>query len=207
VKEYYDRRAPEYDDWWLGEGLYAPVPRGWSEERDELMAALEGLAPKRTLDIACGTGFVTTRLPGEIVGLDHSAAMLRLATQRNPGATFVRGDALALPFADGSFDRVFASHFYGHLEEEERVRFLVEARRVGRELVVVDAAFHGGIERSEWQERALKDGSRWSVFKRFFDPATLLSELGGGDIVHAGRWFVAVCSPATQAGVALDGTT
>jgi ubiquinone/menaquinone biosynthesis C-methylase UbiE len=207
VKEYYDRRAPEYDDWWLGEGLYAPVPPGWSEERDELMAALEGLAPRRTLDVACGTGFVTTRLPGQIVGLDHSAAMLQVATERNPGATFVRGDALVLPFEDGAFERVFASHFYGHLEEPERLRFLVEARRVGRELVVVDAALHGGIERSEWQERVLKDGSRWRVFKRFFDAPTLLSELGGGDIVHAGRWFVAVCSPATQAGAALHSTT
>jgi demethylmenaquinone methyltransferase/2-methoxy-6-polyprenyl-1,4-benzoquinol methylase len=207
VKEYYDRRAPEYDDWWLGEGLYAPVPPGWSEERDELMAALEALAPRRTLDVACGTGFVTTRLPGQIVGLDHSAAMLQVATERNPGATFVRGDALVLPFEDDSFERIFASHFYGHLEEPERVRFVAEARRVGGELVVVDAALHGGIERSEWQERVLKDGSRWRVFKRFFDVPTLLSELGGGDIVHAGRWFVAVCSPATQAGAALHSTT
>ena len=206
MKEYYDRRAPEYDDWWLGEGLYAPVPPGWSEERDELMAALEGLAPRRTVDVACGTGFVTTRLPGEIVGLDQSAAMLRVAKRRNPGARFVRGDALALPFEDGSFERIFASHLYGHLEEEERLRFLAEARRVARELVVVDAALHGGIERSEWQERVLKDGSCWKVFKRFFDAPTLLSELGGGDIVHAGRWFVAVRSPATQSGVASHGT-
>lgn len=207
MKEYYDRRAPEYDDWWLGEGLYAPVPPGWSEERDELMAVLEDFAPRRTLDVACGTGFVTTRLPGEIVGLDNSAAMLEVATRRNPRAKFVLGDALALPFEDGSFGRVFASHFYGHLEEEERLRFLAEARRVAPELVVVDAALHGGVERTEWQERVLKDGSRWRVFKRFFDSTTLLSELGGGDIVHAGRWFVGVRSPATHPGVAALDTT
>jgi SAM-dependent methyltransferase len=196
VKEYYDRRAPEYDDWWLGEGLYAPVPPGWSEERDELMATLESLPPRRTLDVACGTGFVTGRLGGEIVGLDHSEAMLRVATRRNPGATFVRGDALALPFENGRFERVFASHFYGHLEEGERRQFLAEARRVAPELVIVDAALHGGVERGEWQERALKDGSRWRVFKRFFDAETLVAELGGAGVLHAGRWFVAVRSPA-----------
>jgi ubiquinone/menaquinone biosynthesis C-methylase UbiE len=199
VKEYYDRRAPEYDDWWLGEGLYAPVPAGWPEERDELMTALTKLSPKRTLDVACGTGFVTSRLPGKLVGLDHSAAMLRMARQRNPKATFVQGDALSLPFDDGAFERVFASHFYGHLEDDERRQFLAEARRVAAELVIVDAALHGGEERSEWQERVLKDGSRWRVFKRFFEPDALVAELDGGDVVHAGRWFVAVQSPAARA--------
>ena len=90
MKEYYDRRAPEYDDWWLGQGLFAPVPDGWSEERDELMAALEGLEPKRTLDVACGTGFVTMRLPGAIVGIDQSARMLDVATKRNPARVYWR---------------------------------------------------------------------------------------------------------------------
>jgi ubiquinone/menaquinone biosynthesis C-methylase UbiE len=202
VKEYYDRRAPEYDDWWLGQGLYAPVPAGWPEERDELMTALEGLAPKRTLDVACGTGFVTMRLRGEVVGVDQSPAMLAMAKRRNPRVTFVRADGLELPFADGSFERVFASHFYGHLEDADRRRFLGEARRLAPELVIVDAALHGGAERSEWQERVLKDGSRWTVFKRFFDAATLVAELGGGEIVHAGRWFLAVRSPAADGNVA-----
>jgi ubiquinone/menaquinone biosynthesis C-methylase UbiE len=199
VKEYYDRRAPEYDDWWLGEGLYAPVPAGWSEERDELMTALEALGPKRTLDVACGTGFVTNRLRGEIVGLDHSETMLRMAERRNPGKDFVQGDAFALPFPDNAFERVFSSHFYGHLEDGQRLQFLAEARRVAPELVIVDAALHGKDPRSEWQERVLKDGSRWTVFKRFFDPASLVSELEGGEIVHAGRWFVAVRSLARPA--------
>ena len=27
MKAYYDRRAPEYDDWWLGVGLYADRDR------------------------------------------------------------------------------------------------------------------------------------------------------------------------------------
>jgi ubiquinone/menaquinone biosynthesis C-methylase UbiE len=192
MKSYYDRRAPEYDDWWLGQGLYAPVPKGWSEERDELMEMLEHLPAKRTLDVACGTGFVTGRLRGDVIGIDQSESMLEVARRRNPEAVFVNGDALALPFEDGSFERVFSSHFYGHLEEDERVRFLAEARRVAPELVLVDAALHGGSERSEWQDRVLKDGSSWKVYKRFFSPDTLVSEIGGGDIIHAGRWFLAV---------------
>ena len=72
------------------------------------------------------------------------------------------------------------------------MRFLAEARRVAPELVVVDAALHGGSERDEWQERVLNDGTRWTVYKRFFTGDALLAELGGGSILHEGRWFVLV---------------
>jgi len=194
VKTYYHRRAPEYDDWWFGDGLYAPVPEKWTRERDLLLERLEELPPKRTLDVACGTGFVTLHLPGEVVGLDQSDAMIALAANRVPTATFVVGDALRLPFADDAFERVFTSHFYGHLEEADRLAFVAEARRVAPELVVVDAGTHGGLERAEWQERVLKDGSKWKVYKRFLSTRTLLGELGGGTSLHSGRWFVAVRS-------------
>ena len=195
MKAYYHRRAPEYDDWWLGEGLYAPVPEKWAEERDHLLETLEALEPKRTLDVACGTGFVTLHLPGEIVGLDQSDAMVQVAAKRVKTVEFVVGDALELPFEDNSFERIFTSHFYGHLEEPERLKFLGEARRVAAELVVVDAATQGGVERNEWQDRVLKDGSEWRVYKRYLSSGTVLSELGGGVVLHSGRWFVAVRSP------------
>ena len=40
----------------------------------------------------------------------------------------------------------------------------------------------------------LNDGSRWEVYKRYFEPDALARELGGGETVFAGRWFVAVRS-------------
>jgi ubiquinone/menaquinone biosynthesis C-methylase UbiE len=193
VKAYYEARAPEYDDWWLGRGRFAERDRpGWEEERELLIATLAALPPARTLDVACGTGFLTRHLPGQITGLDQSAAMLEAASARVPGAGFVQSDALRLPFAAGVFERVFSGHFYGHLEELERGRFLAEARRVGPELVVVDSALRDDVDPVEWQERFLNDGSSWQVFKRYFEPDGLAAELGGGKILHAGRWFVAV---------------
>ena len=72
------------------------------------------------------------------------------------------------------------------------VRRWVEARRVAGELVVVDSALREGHEAVEVQERLLKDGSRWEVYKRYFTADGLARELGGERIVHAGRWFVAV---------------
>jgi ubiquinone/menaquinone biosynthesis C-methylase UbiE len=195
VKAYYEARAPEYDDWWLGTGLFAERDRpGWADERERMIAALAALPPARTLDVACGTGFLTQHLSGDLTGLDQSAAMLELAAARVPDAGFVQSDALRLPFADATFDRVFTGHFYGHLEEPERERFLAEARRVGAELVVVDSALREDVEPVEWQERALLDGSRWEVYKRYFRPQELAAELGGGETLFDGRWFVAVRS-------------
>jgi ubiquinone/menaquinone biosynthesis C-methylase UbiE len=195
VKTYYDRRAREYDDWWLGTGRFAERDRpGWEEEVEALTTALAALPPARTLDIACGTGFLTRHLPGEIVGLDQSATMIDEARRQAPEAAFVQGDALELPFEDGSFDRIFTAHFYGHVEGEDRERFLREARRVARELVVADSALRGDVAAEEQQERILNDGSRWEVYKRYFTAEGLAEELGGGETLFAGRWFVAVRS-------------
>ena len=195
MKAYYEARAREYDDWWLGSGRFAERDRpGWDQEVDALREALEALPPARTLDVACGTGFLTRHLPGQVVGLDQSAAMVEEAQRQAPNAEFVQGDALELPFPDGAFDRLFTSHFYGHLERADRERFLREARRVARELVVADSALREDVEPEERQERILNDGSRWEVYKRYFTADSLADELGGGETLFAGRWFVAVRS-------------
>jgi ubiquinone/menaquinone biosynthesis C-methylase UbiE len=193
MHEYYDTRAPEYDDWYLGQGLFAERERpGWQTELAEVTATVEALPPGRTLDVACGTGFLTRHLRGTVVGLDQSARMLDEAARQSPHATFVQGDGLALPFPNESFSRVFTGHFYGHLREAERTTFLAEARRVGGELVVVDSSRAQSDVDDDVQERVLNDGTRWEVYKRWFTGAGLAAELGGGDVLHDGNWFVVV---------------
>jgi ubiquinone/menaquinone biosynthesis C-methylase UbiE len=193
VKTYYDRRADEYDDWWLGRGLYADRDRpGWDEEVAVLAELIAALPAKRTLDVACGTGFLTRYLRGEVVGLDQSERMLGVAREQVPAARFVEGDALALPFDDGEFERIFTSYFYCHLEDGDRTRFIAEARRVAPELVVVASVPGVGDPLERFEERVLKDGSRWTVYKRVFTGGQLAAELGGGVVLHEGRWFVVV---------------
>jgi len=197
VKAYYDARAPEYDDWYLGLGLYADRDRpGWDEELAGLVDAIAALPPARTLDVACGTGFLTRHLRGEIVGIDASERMLEIARERVPCGEFFTADALALRFDDDSFERLFTGHFYGHLEDEVRERFLGEARRVARELVIVDSSVQHSPVAEELQPRVLRDGSQWEVFKRFFSGDGLAAELGGGETIFEGHWFVVVRSPA-----------
>jgi SAM-dependent methyltransferase len=192
VKAYYDRRAPEYDDWWLGRGMYADRERpGWDDELRLLEGVIRDLPPARTLDVACGTGFLTRHLRGDVVGLDASERMLEIARWQAPQARFEQGDALFLPFDDGAFDRVFASYFYCHLETDERERFVAEARRVAPELVVVASIRGDGNPSERWEDRRLEDGSQWNVYKRVFEGPDLADELMG-EIVFKGRWFVVV---------------
>jgi ubiquinone/menaquinone biosynthesis C-methylase UbiE len=135
VAEYYDRRSAEYDDWYAGRGRFATRDRpGWPEEVDGLVAMIGGPPPARTLDVACGSGFLTQHLRGCVVGLNQSRKMVAVAQRRLPTAVALVGDALSLPFADDAFDRVLTGHFYGHLPDGERTVFLAEAARVAGEL-------------------------------------------------------------------------
>jgi hypothetical protein len=120
--------------------------------------------------------------------------MVRIAAEWLPSARIVQGDAVPLPFSDGAFERVFTSHFYGHLLPEEREAFAREARRVADGLVVVDSALRPGVEPEEWQERRLNDGSVHRVYKRYFGGEELARELGGGRVLHDGTWFVVVAT-------------
>ena len=195
MREYYDRRAAEYDDWWLGTGKFAERERpGWAAEVEQLIRLIAGLEPARVLDVACGTGFLTRHLRGEVVALDQSPRMAEIAAARMLAARVVTGDAVPLPFADGAFDRVFTGHFYGHLLPGEREAFVREARRVAGSLVVVDSALRPDVDAEQWEERVLSDGSRYRVFKRFFTGPGLADELGGAEVLHQGDMFVVVSS-------------
>jgi ubiquinone/menaquinone biosynthesis C-methylase UbiE len=120
--------------------------------------------------------------------------MLEIARRRAPGARYVHGDGLSLPFGDRSFERVFSAHFYGHLNDDERATFVAEARRVGEQLVIVDAAVRPNHAPEETQHRLLADGSSWPILKRYFTPERLVAEVGG-ELLHSGPWFVVVQSP------------
>jgi len=78
-----------------------------------LPALLELLpAPgRRTLDLGCGEGRlgpVLRTLGHQVVGIDASPTMVRLAATRNVPELAVAADAAALPFRDGAFDLVVA---------------------------------------------------------------------------------------------------
>jgi demethylmenaquinone methyltransferase/2-methoxy-6-polyprenyl-1,4-benzoquinol methylase len=104
VEAMFDRIAPRYD--LMNRLMTFGVDRGW---RRQAIAALDLRPGERVLDLACGSGdlaAVAAERGVRVVGLDFSAGMLRAARQRRLACALVRGDALALPFADGVLDAV-----------------------------------------------------------------------------------------------------
>ncbi|MFN8643288.1 MAG: class I SAM-dependent methyltransferase [Candidatus Binatia bacterium] len=100
---------------------------------DAVLAALHARPVRRLLDLGCGTGQLATRLQGElrrtrVVGCDFSAGMLAQAARRSRRVRWVRGDALRLPFANGSFDAVTTTEAFHWFPDQRRA--LSECRRV-----------------------------------------------------------------------------
>lgn len=107
---------------------------------------------QRVLDIGCGTGSFAIALkraqPGlQVIGLDPDPKALSLAQRKAKRARvqlqLERGYGDALPFADGSFARVFSSFMLHHLEPDAQLRLLREALRVlqpGGSLHLIDFA-------------------------------------------------------------------
>ncbi|HSC92775.1 MAG TPA: bifunctional demethylmenaquinone methyltransferase/2-methoxy-6-polyprenyl-1,4-benzoquinol methylase UbiE [Gaiellaceae bacterium] len=101
VRRMFDRIAPVYD--LMNRVMTAGLDRRW--RRETVRAAVR--PGDRVLDAACGTGDLAieaARAGGRVTGLDFSEAMLERARRKAPQLEWVRGDLLALPFADGSFD-------------------------------------------------------------------------------------------------------
>ncbi|TMG01932.1 MAG: class I SAM-dependent methyltransferase [Chloroflexi bacterium] len=117
-------RTPDFDAYWKYSPAFfelVPPPRG------------------RTLEVGCGEGRVTRDLAKRghrVVGVDATADLIRLARDADPANTYLRCDAAALPFADGSFDlAVFYNSLMadaGRFESSDaNARFLVEGNYLG----------------------------------------------------------------------------
>ena len=79
--DYYARRAAEYDA-----TSYGAIEGAELAELEHLEAFVAGLTSGRVLDVACGTGYLTRLLRGDVVAVDQSSEMLDLARERLPAA-------------------------------------------------------------------------------------------------------------------------
>jgi ubiquinone/menaquinone biosynthesis C-methylase UbiE len=126
-------------DWLLP--FYDPFNRlfGGDRIRNKLIEQGAVESDHRVLDIGCGTGALTVLLKqaqpfADVVGLDPDPKALaiarRKATQASLSIEFVEGFGNHLGYADASFDRIFSSLMLHHLDSDQKVATLREARRV-----------------------------------------------------------------------------
>jgi demethylmenaquinone methyltransferase/2-methoxy-6-polyprenyl-1,4-benzoquinol methylase len=127
VRAMFDRIAPVYDA--MNRAMTLGLDQRW---RRATVAAV--VAPgDRVLDACCGTGdlaLAAVRAGGRVTGLDFSERMLDRARQKSTAVEWVRGDALALPFEDGTFDAATVGFGVRNLDDLERG--LAELRRILR---------------------------------------------------------------------------
>ena len=151
-----------------GDG-YELVMGRWSRQLARPFLDFTGVADsERVLDVGCGTGHLAAAIaqvssPAEVHGVDLSPVYIEYAKAHNPDPRllFGVGDACALEYPDGTFDRVLSLlvlHFVPHVDQA-----LAEMCRVARPGAVVAAAV--------WDVRG-----GFVANRMFFDTAAALDE-------------------------------
>jgi len=127
VRTMFDRIAPVYDV--MNRAMTAGLDQRWRTETARAVVS----PGDRVLDACCGTGdlaIAAQRAGGRVTGVDFSEPMLERARAKSGEVEWIQGDALALPFADGSFDAATVGFGVRNLEDLEAG--LRELRRVLR---------------------------------------------------------------------------
>ena len=218
--DYYEARAPEYDDWYLRRGRYA---RGaihdaaWDAELDAAGRWLDALPWQgEIVELAAGTGWWSPLLAsrGELSLYDASPSALDLARERllahRLRAHLHVRDAWAEP--DRAVDGLFMGFWLSHVPRARLAEFLLLARRWlkpdGR-FAAIDSlpdAASGAADHPEPADdlavRRLDDGREFTIVKVYYPPdelAAALAKAGFGDVegTTTGRFFVLASARAT----------
>jgi SAM-dependent methyltransferase len=139
VEREFTRQAPGFED--------PRYNRIFTSDAEWMFARLRATADDLALDVAAGTGHVARTLAPHVravVAVDATAAMLATGKAEADRAglrniVFQRGDAAALPFADGSFDVVLSRFALHHFEDPAvPLREMARCLRAGGTLAVGD---------------------------------------------------------------------
>ncbi len=116
----FGERAQRYDEGWLGQLHHQIADRA----ADLALACVP--APRRILDVGCGTGYLLGRLAARapqaeaLAGIDAAPAMIEAArrTAADDRLRFVVGTAERLPWPAASFDLVVSTTSFDHWADQ-----------------------------------------------------------------------------------------
>jgi len=117
----FDARADSYESGWRGR-LHRQIA-----DRTADLALTLASAPRRILDVGCGTGYLlrqfAIRCPQavELAGVDPAPAMIRAAQTAGTDnrLRWLEGTAEELPFPEGSFDLVVSTTSFDHWADQQ----------------------------------------------------------------------------------------
>ena len=146
VRTMFDRIAPVYDA--MNHAMTAGLDRRWRRETARAVVS----PGDRVLDACCGTGDLALADlhvgAARVTGLDFSERMLERARAKSSEVEWVQGDALALPFADGSFDGATVGFGVRNLDDlEAGLRELRRVLRQGGRLGILEITRPRGLLR------------------------------------------------------------
>ena len=146
VRTMFDRIAPVYDA--MNHVMTAGLDRRWRRETARAVVS----PGDRVLDACCGTGdlaLADLRAGGaRVTGLDFSEQMLERARAKSSAVEWVQGDALALPFADDSFDAATVGFGVRNLDDlESGLRELRRVLRPGGRVGILEITRPRGVLR------------------------------------------------------------
>jgi demethylmenaquinone methyltransferase/2-methoxy-6-polyprenyl-1,4-benzoquinol methylase len=145
VRAMFDRIAPVYDA--MNRAMTLGLDGRWRR-----LAATAAVRPgDRVLDACCGTGdmaLADRAAGGGVTGVDFSEPMLERARKKAADVEWLRADATALPFADGSFDAVTVAFGIRNLPDlESGLRELARVTRPGGRLGCLEITRPQGVLR------------------------------------------------------------
>ena len=145
VRTMFDRIAPVYDA--MNHVMTAGLDRRWRKQTARAVVS----PGDRVLDACCGTGdlaLADMKAGGRVTGLDFSERMLERARTKSSEVEWVQGDALALPFADGSFEGATVGFGARNLDDlEAGLRELRRVLRPGGRLGILEITRPRGLLR------------------------------------------------------------
>jgi demethylmenaquinone methyltransferase / 2-methoxy-6-polyprenyl-1,4-benzoquinol methylase len=145
VRTMFDRIAPVYD--FMNRAMTMGMDRRWRR----LAARAVVDAGDEVLDSCCGTGdlaIAAAHRGGRVTGLDFSEPMLERARRKAPELDWVRGDALALPFDDETFDVATVGFGIRNVADlEAGLRELARVLKPGGRLAVLEITRPQGLLR------------------------------------------------------------
>ena len=186
MMSYYDERAQEYDEIYLGKGPASILDSTiYINEETKIGRIVSTFGRGHLIDVGCGTGFwlpYYARNCSRVTLIDQSKNMLSECKRRTENlglkdkCCFAQGDFFELAFRKCIFDSAIVGFLISHLSLEREQSFFAKLKKIlkpNAPLMIIDSAWSKKRrqyrEKEGIQERHLNDGRIFTIYKRYFD--------------------------------------